>query len=731
MKFTSSSSMAASRRLATLFLSGAFWVLYSSDGARAIVTSDAPGTHTTTPGVPAFGVNVDGVGQMVGNDGSGLCSCTLIGDRHVLTAAHCVENLSVPNLVGMTVRFDLAEGSVPVSVSGVAIHPQYNGNVFLGSDIAVLELAEAAPAVVPRYALYNAADEIGKPTVVVGYGMTGFGGIGADTLDNIKRAGLNRFESTWEVVGPLLDAAPSPGILVFDFDSGQPERDAGMLIGIPDLGFGPDEVGTAPGDSGGPDFVDDNGVFKVAGVHSFGIPTELAGEITSSWGGVSGSTRVSDYVSFINDATSGQIEPVRSIWLNDGAVHQLAAGEAGRIVFVEDSPNGSPTTLESMPEVALAITTRIAASPLAVRDNSVLRITGGSFLGNLYGVDARDLEESDFDENGDFIPGALGHPRVEISGGSFTGSIYGIQASGTLEILGGNFLGTDDEGAGALYEDFSSESVGLATIRGGVFQGGFTGLTASGNLFIEGGEFTGDSRGLANIGNTEIHNGMFTGGSSGADLVFAVGVAYAATVHGGMFTGGETGANFTSVLSFLDAQGQATVLGGAFSGGLDGARGTSVAVEIFGGAFTGDTAGSGDGAGFLADGSSKVEILGGVFHGAFGLLAREEGTVDILGGIFDGTAIDLATADNALIRVLGTSFDQPLGPLSALSGIISGAYRDGTPFELTFDRASGGEISLILVPEPTPVLALFTGGLILLGCLRFGRRSTNPHIGGR
>jgi hypothetical protein len=94
--------------------------------------------------------------------------------------------------------------------------------------------ANNAPAGVPRYALYGRTDEVGRPAVLTGYGITGHGSTGEDfdlELFPTLRAGLNRIEAD--------DAMPGVSILVADFDSGLPENNSIELFGFEsDLGFG-------------------------------------------------------------------------------------------------------------------------------------------------------------------------------------------------------------------------------------------------------------------------------------------------------------------------------------------------------------------------------------------------------------------------------------------------------------------------------------------------------------
>jgi hypothetical protein len=146
--------------------------------------------------------------------------------------------------------------------------------------------------------------------VFVGYGLTGHGGSGAvDALETSKRAGLNRIEATSDEIDfELVPTPPNLGpMLVTDFDSGLAANNAlqAHLTIASDLGFAADEVLPAPGDSGGPVFID--GV--LAGITSFGygdIETDVTAAVDSSWGEIGFHTRVSSFQEFITTATGGQ-----------------------------------------------------------------------------------------------------------------------------------------------------------------------------------------------------------------------------------------------------------------------------------------------------------------------------------------------------------------------------------------------------------------------------------------
>jgi len=283
---------------------------------RYYVTADAPGTHVTTPGVPAFGVNVDGVCVVDNWTQWWMGSGALISDRHVLTAGH----MGYPG-DDFEVWFDLPAGPVSIQSVDFIPHPLYLddevswGSIETGFDIAIIELAEDAPPEVPRYPIYTGTGEVGVVGVKSGYGDTGDGWTGATFWDGAKRAGLNLYDTTGEDTMARFaswGAWPvQPGAyLAYDFDSGLPDNDAFGYVGLPELGYGPDEVNSAPGDSGGPTFINDGGQWKVAGVTSWGIgfndlPDASPGTTDSSFGELSFDSRVSSYADFINSILTG------------------------------------------------------------------------------------------------------------------------------------------------------------------------------------------------------------------------------------------------------------------------------------------------------------------------------------------------------------------------------------------------------------------------------------------
>ncbi|MCX6614391.1 MAG: hypothetical protein NTW74_26570, partial [Acidobacteria bacterium] len=144
-----------------------------------------------------------------------------------------------------------------------------------------------------RLSLYSGpGNELGKVTTIVGYGRTGTGATGGQSgTFGTRRQGENEIDVV------------SGNLLFMDFDSGLTGNNA---IAGSSLGRGLAEAFISFGDSGGPTLI--NG--QIAGINSFltcssptftcGTAIDVNATLEGSFGEMAGITRVSSYLTWIN-----------------------------------------------------------------------------------------------------------------------------------------------------------------------------------------------------------------------------------------------------------------------------------------------------------------------------------------------------------------------------------------------------------------------------------------------
>lgn len=228
----------------------------------------------------------------------------------VLTAAHLVVEPANAPASAITVSFDVSQGRQTVTARDYLIHPGYEASS-ANNDLALIWLSQPAPNSADRYGLYREGNELGQTLTMVGYGLTGTG-IGGAVYDGAapnRHLAYNTIDADIGELKTLMGGSmgwrPLGGTqLVADFDNGLAGNDAlGLLMGRQQLGLGAREGILAPGDSGGPAFIDG----LLAGVASYtaslsqgNIFPDVDGLSNSSFGEIAAWQRVSYYQQWID-----------------------------------------------------------------------------------------------------------------------------------------------------------------------------------------------------------------------------------------------------------------------------------------------------------------------------------------------------------------------------------------------------------------------------------------------
>jgi len=294
----------------------------SAAGLTFVAAPDIVGTTSTATvaggGNPIYLApqpQYSGVVQLLMNEGSNgsfLCSGALLADHmSILTAGHCVSGgAGTANPISTTAFFYPQNGNpdtIPlldpaataIDISRYTVDPLYTGHTIDQNDIAVLRLATAAPASLTGYTIDTSGDLSGQDFTALGYGLRsdtgGSVGVTADTGAGRLRQGDNRYDFAvgdadfGGILSKILGPAPNSLIYLSDFDSGAAQNDASCKLAVLGFGLAPTskycdtgvgalEAAVAPGDSGGPQFI--NG--QIASITSFGLTFQGLGDVDSA-----------------------------------------------------------------------------------------------------------------------------------------------------------------------------------------------------------------------------------------------------------------------------------------------------------------------------------------------------------------------------------------------------------------------------------------------------------------
>ncbi|WP_019027351.1 trypsin-like serine protease [Colwellia piezophila] len=237
---------------------------------------------------------------------SSSCGASFIGEKWLITAAHCLEDANINFLKVNVGEYDLSNGANNAkAIRRIYIHPNYNDGIAFDNDIALIELVDTIvhPAVTlvdldtsRQLALVNSA------ATVIGWGNRTAYGASDEPPANDQPDKLHQVELTL-LSNELCKEKLAQAYSVFQNANILPEQ-----VGLTDsmicanyLGGG---KGSCQGDSGGPLLVNTNLGWQQIGIVSYGI-----GCASADFPGVY--ARVGKFTQWINNITTGiAIDPI-------------------------------------------------------------------------------------------------------------------------------------------------------------------------------------------------------------------------------------------------------------------------------------------------------------------------------------------------------------------------------------------------------------------------------------
>ncbi len=317
-------------RVKGVLLSGAFLMfpmvtfanIDDSTSEQGISAAIIGGETATQNQLPFFArVILHKTGQ---NQFANLCGGSIVNDRFILTAAHCVQSDVFTNgwssndlrVLVKNPTMDDVYLSEFKDVSRITIHPNYNESDLWINDLALLELSYPITDNVQSITL---PQDFGDYSDVSAYQIFG---LGRTSTNNLSAPNYLR----WAEVKPLSDSECAAMV------SGFHSQESLCATGFENREYS----GICGGDSGGPlTYVDDEGMYQQIGIVSYGSSDCESAAIPSVF------TEILNYTTWIEQNTSsGVITSYDASLAATESYH--SAGDSGNFekVSVEEDNGG-------------------------------------------------------------------------------------------------------------------------------------------------------------------------------------------------------------------------------------------------------------------------------------------------------------------------------------------------------------------------------------------------------
>ena len=203
---------------------------------------------------------------------SSTCGASFIGDKWVVTAAHCVDDVNPSTLKVNVGEYDLSDGaSNATDIKNIYIHPNYNQGAYFNNDIALIELVETIDKPAVTLADASTTSDLASMTsyaTVIGWGnQVGYG------PDDAQPSG-SQPDKLYQVELSLMTNEQCKSKLIKTYEDLYDFTYAPEELGITDkmicANYADGGRGSCQGDSGGPLLVNTNEGYQQVGIVSFG-----------------------------------------------------------------------------------------------------------------------------------------------------------------------------------------------------------------------------------------------------------------------------------------------------------------------------------------------------------------------------------------------------------------------------------------------------------------------------